>query len=130
MEPPTFLLSDLSCIEGVTRDIEITSRTPFRSAGVYVFPGRTTLVKRLDSAAVNTDIFVNSVRPEATRIWYDNNRPMNLQSQRIRLAPGANVTFSTPYGGPLQIAFDSNDETVWFTRHTHRHTTVIEYQPQ
>ena len=85
-----------------------------------MLPGRMTRVTRLDSAAVNTHIFVNTLRSGATKEWGDYNRPKYLQSQRIPLVPGATVTFSHPYGGPLQIAFDSNDKTVWFTTYTHR----------
>ena len=122
MEPTILFLSDLSCIEGVTRELEITSRKPFRSAGVYVLPGRTTRVTRLDSAAVNTHIFVNPLRSGATKEWKDYNRPKYLQSQRLSVAPGETVTFSNPYGGPLQIAFSSNDEMVWFTTHKQTRT--------
>ena len=89
-----------------------------------------TRVTRLDSAAVNTHIFVNTLRSGATKEWGDYNRPKYLQSQRIPLVPGATVTFSHPYGGPLQIAFDSNDKTVWFTTYIHTHTHIYTDRPQ
>lgn len=103
---------DLSGVEGVTREIEVISREPARSVGVYVLPGQKTRITRLDDSNVTTHVYVNTLRPGATKQWEHYNRPVFLKSQPRRLEPGGEVVFTNPYGGPLQISFDNNDETV------------------
>ena len=103
---------DLSTVEGITKELELVSREPFRSAGVYVLPGRTTTVTRLDDADVEAKVFVNSLRDGATKQWGTYRRPNYLRSQPMRIRPGESITFSTPHGGPMFVEFDDNDQTV------------------
>ena len=110
----TFDPMDLSAITPVTRDLTLLSRRRFRSAGVYALPGRTVRITRLDNAAVETAVFVNSLRSGATDEFSQYRRPKYLQSTRIPIAEGETVLLNSPYGGPLQIEFDANDETVRF----------------
>ncbi|MGB1457722.1 ImpA family metalloprotease [Spongiibacter marinus] len=111
-----FSRSDFSHIRPVSRRVKLTSRRHFRAAGVYALPGRTVTVRRIDSAAVATTIFVNTLRSGATHPFNENaySRPKFLRGQALALAPGQTLRFTSAYGGPIQIGFDRNDEQVEF----------------
>lgn len=110
-----FSRSDFSHITPVSKTVDLVSKAYFRAAGVYVLPGVTVRVTRLDNAAVNTSIAVNSQRASSTH-WFATgngyNRPKYLQSQKMPLAAGETIAFTSPYGGPMQVFFDSNDQNV------------------
>ena len=57
-----FSRSDFSEITPTTSTVNITSRKPFRAAGVYALPGQTVEVTRNDSAPVTVKVAVNTVR--------------------------------------------------------------------
>ena len=109
-----FSRSDFSHVSPVSKRVELTSRKNFRAAGVYALPGRTVTVRRLDNAPVATTVFVNTLRSGATHPFNENaySRPKFLQGQALDLAPGQVLRFTSAYGGPLQIGFDSNDQQV------------------
>lgn len=121
-----FSRSDFSHITPESVTVNLTAKPHFRSAGVYAIPGVTMSVTRRDSAAVNTKLFINSLRTSATHIFSENkyNRPYVLQSQQISIAPGETIEFTSSYGGPVQISFDQKDVDVSFEfkqvgRHPH-----------
>lgn len=111
-----FSRTDFSHVEPTNKTITLESKRNFRSAGVYALPGQTFSVSRLDSSDVTTRIFINTQRSGSTHEW-DNNgysRPKFLQSQWVTIEPNETLTFTHPYGGPIQIGFSSNDLTTQF----------------
>ncbi len=112
-----FSRTDFSHITPVSKTINLVSKNYFRAAGVYVLPGKTVRVTRLDNSPVNTRVAVNTQRSASTHWFATNNgynRPKYLQSTQIPLASGETIEFTSPYGGPLQIFFDANDQNVSF----------------
>ncbi|MGJ8649448.1 MAG: ImpA family metalloprotease [Opitutaceae bacterium] len=106
-----FSRSDFSHITPTTKTIDLESKRNFRSAGVYALPGQTVQVTRLDSSAVEVEIFVNTQRSGSTHQWANEgySRPKYLKSPQMPIASGETIAFTSPYGGPLQVAFDTND---------------------
>ncbi|WP_020584056.1 ImpA family metalloprotease [Endozoicomonas elysicola] len=106
--------TDFSHITPTSKNITITSKVPFRSAGVYVMPGKPVTIHRTDNTEAVVSVFVNSIRDGATH-WLDNDgykRPRYLWGQEMIIAPGEILTFTSPNGGPLQLRFDRNDQQV------------------
>ena len=119
----TFSRSDFSHITPEAATVELTSRQPFRAAGVYVLPGQTVSITRLDSSPVRTYVRVNSLRANPAKIFAHETkllrsngykRPLYLSSTPIEVLPGETIALTSPYGGPLHIYFDANDEEVSF----------------
>jgi len=112
-----FSRSDFSNITPISKNIDIVSKKPFRSAGVYVLPGETIKVTRLDNnSSLETYIFVNSLRSGATHEYQKDGykRPKFLQSAHMEIKPQESIYFTSPYGGPLQIQFKENGATAKF----------------
>nr|CAA6811118.1 MAG: FIG01200241: hypothetical protein [uncultured Thiotrichaceae bacterium] len=109
-----FSRSDFSHITPVSKTIELESKVSFRSAGVYALPGETVRVTRLDNSDVGVKIFVNTQRSGSTHQWAENgySRPKFLKSPQMAIKSGGSINFTSPYGGPLQVAFDANDLAV------------------
>lgn len=106
-----FSRSDFSHITPISKTVSMTSKRYFRSAGVYALPGQTVRVTRNDSSDLTIKVFVNSLRSGSTHQWADNGykRPKYLQSQKMQIDSGETVSFTSPYGGPLQLEFSQND---------------------
>ncbi len=110
----TFSRSDFSGVTPTTRTVSLISRPNFRSTGAYALPGRAVRVTRLDSGAVDTTLFVNSLRSGSTHEWDDTSyggyaRPKFLWSAGMPIKPGETITFTSPYGGPIQVGFNTKD---------------------
>lgn len=109
-----FSRTDFSTITPTTRLVNLISRPDFQATGAYALPGHTVKVTRLDSNNVSTHIFVNSVRSMSTHVWDDSmyggySRPKFLQSEHIPIEKGKTIYFTNPYGGPIQVGFDTKD---------------------
>jgi len=112
-----FSRSDFSSITPITKTISMVSKTPLRAGGVYVLPSKTVKVTRLDTnASVHSYIFVNTLRSGATHQYAKDayKRPKFLHSQKIEITPNESIYFTSPYGGPLEIAFEQNGADVSF----------------
>lgn len=107
-----FSRTDFSHVTPGTYTTTLTAKRPFRATGAYVLPGQTVTVTRLDNEPVDTTIFVNSLRSGSTHEFDAYNRPKFLKSERFTLKPDQPLTFSSPYGGPVQISFSDNDMDV------------------
>lgn len=110
----TFSRSVFNGVTSVVRTIDVISRPSFRGTGAYAMPGQTFRVTRMDSSAVATSVFVNSVREGSTQMWNDGSfggysRPRFLQSAAVPVKAGGSVYLTSTYGGPIQIAFDKKD---------------------
>lgn len=112
-----FSRSDFSHITPITKTVQSTSRQDFRAAGVYALPGKTVRVTRNDTSTTTTQIFVNTLRSGSTHEFDTNSysRPKFLQSTWMPIKPGETIEFTSPYGGPLEIAYSINDQPVSFT---------------
>lgn len=77
------------------------------TTGWYALPGQTITLTRNDSSPVSVEIKLNYHRSNTNRA-YDQHvylAPLELAQQRLRLAAGQSVTFTTPYGGPIYLYF-------------------------
>ena len=112
-----FSRSDFSHITPVTKTVTLQSKQNFRAAGLYALPGQTIQITRNDTSDVTTRLFINTQRAASTHLFEKNGykRPKFLKSRLISIKAGQTVTLSSPYGGPLQVAFDKNDLPVSFT---------------
>lgn len=78
----------------------------FTAAGVYVLPGRTVTLTRLDAGAQRLAVAVNSLRPGSTQELEGPIRPKYLMSPWITLSAGQPVNVTNPYGGPMMLNLD------------------------
>ena len=108
---------DFSHISPVNKTIQMDSRVSFRAAGVYALPGVPVTVTRNDASQVEVRVFVNTVRNGATHIWDEDGykRPKFLEGADMPLEAGESFTFTSTYGGPIQLAFSTNDLPVSVT---------------
>ncbi|MCG9711485.1 ImpA family metalloprotease [Shewanella insulae] len=112
-----FSRTDFSHVTPVDKTVTMSAKAPFRAAGVYALPGQTLSVTRTDNSAVETKVFINTQRSGSTHEYASKgyNRPKYLRSPSIGIKPGETLTLTSPYGGPVQIAFSGNDQPVEFT---------------
>ncbi|MBU1669015.1 ImpA family metalloprotease [bacterium] len=112
-----FSRSDFSHITPYSKTVNLTSKKNFRSTGVYALPGQTMRVTRNDNSAVTTKVFINSLRSGATHEFESNGykRPKFLQTPSFTIGSGESIELTSPYGGPVHIAFNINDLDVSFT---------------
>ncbi|MCH9741275.1 MAG: ImpA family metalloprotease, partial [Epsilonproteobacteria bacterium] len=113
-----FSRSDFSHIIPTTKTVTLTSKKSFRSTGAYALPGQTVKVTRNDSSAVNVKVFINTLRSGATHQYQKNssyNRPKYLQTPHFEIKSGESIELTSPYGGTLQLEFDTNDLDVSVT---------------
>ncbi len=112
-----FSRSDFSHITPITKQVNLTSKRKFRSAGVYALPGKTVRVTRTDNRDLTVKVFINTLRSGATHQYQKNayNRPKYLQTPYIEIKSGETIEFTSPYGGPLQVAFNKNNLPVDLT---------------
>lgn len=108
--------SDFSGVNPVSKNVRMISKAKYRTSGVYAIPGRTVRVIRKDQSGVKTHIRVHSLRNGSTKIFDENKyiRPRFLWGVNMEIAPGDTLDFTSAYGGPIHIQFDSNNEEVEF----------------
>ena len=75
--------------------------------GWYAVPGRTITVRRTDAGTASVRLGVNLLR-ETTRVYDRYTRPSGLASPRVALAPGATLTLTSPYGGPVYLFVEAS----------------------
>lgn len=111
-----FSRSEFIGVPRETKVVNLESKSYFRSAGVYAFPGETIQVTRLDNSPVKTSIAFNTLRSGATHEFDPNgyNRPKHVTSGQFEVTPGETIRLTSAYGGPVQIHFDVNDLPVSF----------------
>ena len=117
-----FSRTDFSHITPVTKTITMNSHADFRSTGVYALPGETIRITRLDSNNVETDVFVNTLRYQSTHEFAPYSvttidgytRPKFLKSVEFPIEPNQTIEIISPYGGPIQLRFNTSDVEVSF----------------
>ena len=75
------------------------------TTGWYALPGQTIKLTRLDSSTANVEIKLNYHRRNTNRAFEQKiyRGPLELAQQRLRLAQGRSIEFSSPYGGPIYL---------------------------
>lgn len=75
------------------------------TTGWYALPGQTIKFSRLDNTNANVEIKLNYHRRNTNRAFEQKvyRAPLELAQQRIKLAKGQSIEFSTPYGGPIYL---------------------------
>lgn len=109
-----FSRSDFSHITTSEKTINLISKKNFRSAGVYALPGQTVSVTRNDNSDVNVSVFINTQRSASTKEFGSNQyrRPKFLKSTSYNISAGETIQLTSPYGGPVQLSFSTNNEPV------------------
>ncbi len=106
-----FSHSSFDSVKVTTIKRKIQAKAPFRSAGVYMLPGKSMTIKRVDTnSSIKTEIFINTLRSGATHLFqkWGYNRPKYLQTPKFEIKVGQSITLTSPYGGLVQIATDRN----------------------
>ncbi|QDZ89519.1 ImpA family metalloprotease [Shewanella decolorationis] len=75
------------------------------TTGWYALPGQTITLSRLDNTNANVEIKLNYHRRNTNRAYEQKvyRAPLELAQQRLKLAKGQSIEFSTPYGGPIYL---------------------------
>ena len=109
-----FSRSNFSHVTPINEWVNIESKVPFRSTGVYALPGQTVRVTRTDNSDTSVSVFVSTQRSESTHQFQGDGykRPKNLRSVEISIDSGQSIYFTSPYGGPIQLMFDNNNLAV------------------
>ena len=109
-----FSRSDFSHITPTAKVVTLTSKKPFRATGLYALPGQTLTVERRDSSDVVVKLFINTLRSGATHQYERDGykRPKYLKTPSIELKPAERISLTSPYGGVIELEFDSNDVNV------------------
>lgn len=113
----SFGRSDFSHVTPSTKTLQLLSKRHFRSAGVYAIPGQPFTVTRHDNSDLNVSVFINTQRAGSTHEFNKNgySRPKFLQSTKVAIKPGQTITLTSPYGGPIQLGYNKNDQNVALT---------------
>ena len=112
-----FSRSDFSHITPITKTVNLTSKKSFRSTGAYALPGQTVSVTRNDQSDLTVKVFINTLRSGATHQYQENGykRPKYLKTPYIEVKSGETIQLTSPYGGPIQLQFSTNDLPVSVT---------------
>ncbi|QUJ68051.1 ImpA family metalloprotease [Photobacterium sp. GJ3] len=104
-----FSRTNFSHVTPISKTVRLTSRRPWRAAGVYALPGQRFTVTRTDNhTGVAATVFINTQRATSTKPMTPANgyhRPKYLQSSPVTIQAGETITLTSPYGGPVQIGF-------------------------
>lgn len=106
-----FSRSDFSHITPIIKTVSLISKKKFRSTGAYAIAGKTVKVTRIDNSDVRVKVFINTLRSGATHQYEKRGylRPKYLQTPHIEIKSGESIELTSPYGGTLQLEFDTND---------------------
>ncbi|MCF1430105.1 MAG: ImpA family metalloprotease [Shewanella sp.] len=89
------------------KTISVPYPDQWTTTGWYVLPGQTVTLTRNDSNSSSVEIKLNYHRSNTNRAYQQKvyRGPLELATQRLPLAAGETVSFSSPYGGPLYLYF-------------------------
>lgn len=75
-------------------------------SGLYVVPGRPVTLTRTDTSSAALRVGIHLLR-DTTWLFNTYDRPTDISSPRLSLAPGQSLTLTSPYGGPLLLFVDA-----------------------
>lgn len=119
------------------KTISVPYAGQWTTTGWYALPGQTIKLTRLDSSAANVEIKLNYQRRNTNRAYEQKiyRGPLELAQQRLRLAQGQSLEFSSPYGGPIYLyisgdtsSADSGALSVEVSaEHVAKHPTIMDF---
>ena len=113
-----FSRSDFSHVQSINTTKQYMSKAPFRSAQVYALPGQSFTAEYLvpDSDQITVQapevwLQINSVRNSSVHEFDVDGytRPKFIGSHAVQLKVGEPMTFTSAYGGPIQLRFEQAD---------------------
>ena len=106
-------------VDGLLTDatLSMVSAEPFKTSGLYALPGETVTVTRIDSERTWVFLQVQSLKedsgqPFRTIDGTEYNRPARISSNQIRVDPGETVEFTSVFGGPIHLYFNTDGQEV------------------
>lgn len=95
------------------KTVELTTQRPFRTTGVYAFPGETVTVTRTDESDVTVNLKIHSIRENASAPFRDDyDRPLILSSRTMTIASGQTLSLTSAFGGPIHALFNADGEEI------------------
>ncbi|MFB2685750.1 ImpA family metalloprotease [Shewanella mangrovisoli] len=93
------------------KSITVPYSGQWTTTGWYALPGQTITLNRLDNTDANVEIKLNYHRRNTNRAYEQKvyRAPLELAQQRLKLAKGQSLEFSTPYGGPIYLYISGGD---------------------
>ncbi|EKF74808.1 hypothetical protein A11A3_07288 [Alcanivorax hongdengensis A-11-3] len=111
--------------EQVSRQVQ---GSHFTALGAYALPGQAVTVTRTDHSGAEVALRLNTQYSGSTRLWSEYSRPRFLSSPSMSLAPGQSLTVTSPYGGTLQLVYNSGAQaTVQLTLSGVAHEPFLQY---
>ncbi|WP_246814759.1 ImpA family metalloprotease [Ferrimonas balearica] len=91
--------------------ITVPYRKQWTTTGWYALPGQTITLTRHDSSDAQVKVKLNYHRPNTNRAHASKvlRGPLELATQRLSVAAGQSVSFSSPYGGPIYLYINGSD---------------------
>ncbi|ADN77311.1 conserved hypothetical protein [Ferrimonas balearica DSM 9799] len=91
--------------------ISVPYRNQWTSTGWYALPGQTITLTRHDTSDAQVTVKLNYHRTNTNRAFSRKilAAPLELATQRLPVAPGQSVRFSSPYGGPIYLHIEGAD---------------------
>ena len=118
------------------KTISVPYAGQWTTTGWYALPGQTIKLTRLDSSAANVEIKLNYHRRNTNRAYEQKvyRGPLELAQQRLRLAQGKSIEFSSPYGGPIYLYINGDASSVdgalsvdVNAKHVAKHPTIMDF---
>ena len=118
------------------KTISVPYAGQWTTTGWYALPGQTIKFTRLDSSAANVEIKLNYHRRNTNRAYEQKvyRGPLELAQQRLRLAQGKSIEFSSPYGGPIYLYINGDASSVdgalsvdVNAEHVAKHPTIMDF---
>ncbi|MBY6186535.1 ImpA family metalloprotease [Marinobacter hydrocarbonoclasticus] len=96
----------------VRQRVTVPYRGQWTTTGWYALPGQAITLQRHDNSSTLVKVKLNYHRPNTNRAYSEKvyRGPLELATQRLSLAPGGSLTFSSPYGGPIYLHLDGAEE--------------------
>ncbi|QSX37630.1 ImpA family metalloprotease [Shewanella sedimentimangrovi] len=100
----------LPVTETERRQIAVPYAGQWTTTGWYALPGQRITLTRHDNHDVSAEIKLNYHRSNTNRAFQQHvyRGPLELATQRLVLAPGQSLSFSSPYGGPIYLYLAGN----------------------
>lgn len=114
------------------KTISVPYTGQWTTTGWYALPGQTIKLTRLDSSAANVEIKLNYHRRNTNRAYEQKvyRAPLELAQQRLRLAQGQSIEFSTPYGGPIYLYISGSEGALSVDVHAQnvaKHPSIMDF---
>ncbi|WP_273859817.1 ImpA family metalloprotease [Photobacterium sp. GSS17] len=114
------------------RTFSVPYTKQWTTTGWYALPGQTITLTRQDNSSATASIKLNYHRSNTNRAYQQKvyRGPLELAQQRLSIAAGETVTFSTPYGGPVYLYLEGSASPVSVTiaaQGVAQHPTIMDF---